>query len=264
VNAGTLADGGFQVTGNSTGIFTLVGTSGLTLGTTSGSGTSFPLNFTTLHISLSATSTTTYNSNSAQTVANTPSVYGHLSTVATSAVTKTLGGDIVVAGNLNNGTNNTLDFAGFNLSFGGSYTNSGTITANATTSTLTFNGSVTQSFATNGGTYTGNLLSSLVINNSAAAGVTLSTQSATLSFSNVTINPSRLFNLSNGATGQTIRISGNYSNNGTLTGNIGTSTIVLNGSSPQTFTIGTYTSSALANLQISKQRWCCFRRTFKC
>src|SRR6185436_10212202 len=119
------------------------------------------------------------------------------------------------------------------------------------TSTLTFNGSTTQSFATNGGTYTGNLVSNLVIDNSAAAGVTLSTQAATLSFNNVTINAGKLFNLSNGATGQTIRISGNYSNNGTLTGNVGASTIVLNGSAPQTLTIGTYTSSALANLQIN-------------
>ena len=113
VTAGTLADGGFQITGNGTGTFTLAAATTLTLGTVAAS-TGFPTSFTNAHITLNTTSTVNYNSNLAQTISNIPT-YGNLTTTATGAVTKTASGSFIVNGTFTNGTNNTFADGGFTI-----------------------------------------------------------------------------------------------------------------------------------------------------
>ncbi len=143
----------------------------------------------------------------------------------------------------------TFDLNGktLSLTLAAPTSNTGTITANASTSTIRLAGAVAQTLATNIGTYTGSLISNLIIDNSSASGVALTTQSATVGFGNVTINSSRLFNLATFA----IRIAGLYTNSGTITANGAGASITLNGTSPQTFNIGTYTSSALSNFAVN-------------
>jgi len=111
VTAGTLADGGFQISGNATGTLSMNASTTLTLGT-SGVATNFPTSFTHAHIILNATSTIIYNSDLAQTISNIPT-YGILTMSATSAVTKTALGPITVVGLFTNGANNTFADGGF-------------------------------------------------------------------------------------------------------------------------------------------------------
>lgn len=246
ITAGTFADGGFSIT-SFTGSQTMTIASGATfqIGTAAFAST-FPTSFITYN--LNPASTVVYNSNAVQAISNVPT-YGNLTLTATSAVTKTpTGGSLAVAGTFTIGLNNTFDLAGFDILLSGGYANNGTMKANAAGSIVDFVGSAAaQTFTTNTGTYTGNLISNLVIDNSNAAGVSLGTQSATLGFTNVTITAARVFNLA----AQTIRIAGTFTNLGTLTANAAGSTIMLNGSAAQTFTIGTYTSSVLAGFTIN-------------
>lgn len=120
VTAGSLADGGFQITGNATGTFTLSASTTLTLGTTAtaATATSFPTGFTSGHIALNTTSTVNYNFTPAvsggQTISNVPT-YGILKTTATAAVTKTAAGAFTVNGLFTNGTNNAFADGGFTI-----------------------------------------------------------------------------------------------------------------------------------------------------
>jgi len=126
VTAGSLADGGFQITGNGSGTFTLAASTTLTLGTTA-TATSFPSSFIAAHIALNTTSTVNYNANSAQTISNVPT-YGNLTTTATSAVTKTAAGALTVNGTFTNGTNNTFADGGFTITLKDGATMTGTHT----------------------------------------------------------------------------------------------------------------------------------------
>ncbi len=125
VTAGNLVDGGFQITGNGTGTFTLPAGSMLTLGTAA-TATNFPISFIRGNISLNTTSIVNYNSNVTQTISSVP-VYGNLTTTATGAVAKTADGAITVNGNIANGVNNTLADGGFIVTAKGNVTNNGTI-----------------------------------------------------------------------------------------------------------------------------------------
>jgi hypothetical protein len=113
-----LADGGFQIVGNATGTVNLATGATLTLGTTTGTGTLFPTNFTSGNITLNSSSTVIYNSNLSQNVAALN--YGNLtfnSTVASSqktllgsvsvATTLSLTNSLVILGNNNLTVNNT-------------------------------------------------------------------------------------------------------------------------------------------------------------
>lgn len=126
VTAGTLADGGFQITGNGTGTLTLAAGTTLTLGVVA-TATSFPTTFTAGHIALNATSTVNYNSNLAQTISELPT-YGNLTTTATGAVTKTAAGAVTIAGLFTNGTNNTFADGGFTITVKDGATMTGTHT----------------------------------------------------------------------------------------------------------------------------------------
>ena len=131
VTAGTLADGGFQITGNGTGVFTLAAGTTLTLGTNV-AATNFPTNFTSGNMVLNTTSTVNYNSSQTQTISNLPN-YGNLATTTTGVVTKTAAGAFTVNGTFTNGTNNTFADGGFTITLKdgctmtGSHTGSGKI-----------------------------------------------------------------------------------------------------------------------------------------
>jgi len=108
ISGGSFVDGGYQITGNASGILSTSAGTALVLGGGSTS-TSFPTAFTSGNISLSPTSTVLYNSNQAQTISTTPS-YGNLEIKpAANSLTDTLAsGTLTVNGNLTigNGTNN--------------------------------------------------------------------------------------------------------------------------------------------------------------
>ena len=158
INAGTLADGGFQITGNGTGTMTMAAGTGLTLGSVA-TATSFPTNFIAANITLNATSTVTYNSNQPQTISSVPT-YGHVTLTATGAVTKTLDGALSLNGNLTIGLNNTLSVSGSNFPIGikGNWTNNSAAAAfSAGTGTVTFSGAGAQALGGTSATTFNNL-----------------------------------------------------------------------------------------------------------
>jgi hypothetical protein len=100
---GTLADGGFQITGNGTGTLNVAAGATLQIGAAGANMETFPTLYTSAQITLNATSTVIYNSTSAMAVAGSitsvgPSTYGNLT--LSSASTKTAASAISVAGNL--------------------------------------------------------------------------------------------------------------------------------------------------------------------
>lgn len=129
----TLADAGYQITGNASGILTVGSGAALSIGT-AGTATLFPTNYINANISLNAISTVVYNSDQAQTISVVPT-YGHLTLTATSSVTKTISGAATIETNLTIGTNNILSITGAgsvqinngDLILNGSIQNDGTI-----------------------------------------------------------------------------------------------------------------------------------------
>lgn len=81
VQAGTLDDGGYQITGNATGTLTLASGNSLRLGSAA-SATAFPTLYTTDHIALEYSSTVVYQAAASQTISSTPS-YWNLSLLPT-------------------------------------------------------------------------------------------------------------------------------------------------------------------------------------
>ena len=131
INAGTLADGGKQITGNSTGLLTMMGGTGLTLGSTT-VATTFPTLFTSANISLTPTSgssTVTYNSNQQQSISSIP-VYSNLTLTSTitSTIQKIIDGNISVNGTLTVNAQNTLNDNGYTISCNGSINTNGSHT----------------------------------------------------------------------------------------------------------------------------------------
>ena len=120
----TFSDGGYQITGNGTGTFTLTAGANLILGTAA-SATSFPTDFTTGNISFASTSTVTYNSNASQNISNAP-VYGNLTLSCASAASRNASGDLTVSGILTIGTNISLNDNGHTITAQGNVVNNGT------------------------------------------------------------------------------------------------------------------------------------------
>jgi len=123
IKAGTLADGGKQITGNSTGLLTMMGGTGLALGSTT-VATTFPTLFTSANISLTPTSgssTVTYNSNQQQSISSVP-VYSNLtlSSSTTSSIQKIIDGNLSINGTLTVNAQNTLNDNGYAISCNGS------------------------------------------------------------------------------------------------------------------------------------------------
>ena len=161
---GTLADGGFQITGNATGTLTMGANTFLTLGSAA-TATTFPTNFVAANIALNTTSTVTYNSSVAQTISSVPT-YGNLTLTTTLAITKTLDGDLTIVGNLTIGVNNTLSVSGSNyaINIGGNWSSITGSAFTAGTGTVTFNGSGAQQIT---GTLTPKLFYNLTVANTA-------------------------------------------------------------------------------------------------
>ena len=252
----SLVDGGFQITGpgtsgGSTGSNTFNIVSGASFTSTNTNNTTAAGYYGAMPLfqtyTFNAASTVNYNAAVAQNIYNVPSPgYGNLMLFAASASTKSLVATTYVQGTVTTSSaNNTLNLNGDTIYIAGAIplANTGTLTANASGSSVILNGTASQTF-TVAGTYTGSLISNLIDANTNASGVLLG---GSYNFNNVTINASSLLNLN----AKTMSIAGQYSNNGNLTGNAASSTIVLNGTSAQTFAIGAYTGNALYDFTVN-------------
>ena len=114
ISAGTLADGGKQIIGNTTGTFTMLNGTVLTLGSTT-TATLFPTLFVPANVSISnpplISTTVSYSSNIPQSISSIPT-YSNLtlSTSATSSIQKSIDGNTTINGVLTiNGYNNLND-----------------------------------------------------------------------------------------------------------------------------------------------------------
>ena len=140
---GTLADGGFQITGNGTGTLNIAAGATLQIGAGGANTETFPTLYTSAQITLNAASTVIYNSTSAMAVAGSvasvgPSTYGNLT--LSSASTKTAASAISVAGNLTVNAG-TFSDGGFQITGNGTGTlnvaNGATLQIGAGTATIT-------------------------------------------------------------------------------------------------------------------------------
>jgi hypothetical protein len=140
-----------------------------------------------------------------------------------------LGADLELKGNFTVNSSRSFDLAGYTLTIGGSYTNSGTLSANASGSTLHFNGAAAQTLT--GGSYTGSHISNVISSNTHASGLNLNLNAAN-SIGNLTVNSGASLQIAN----VVLNVKGNISNNGTFFTNGANSTTQLNinGTSQQT------------------------------
>ena len=128
---------------------------------------------------------------------------------------------------LNINGSSTLDMHGDTLGIFGSYTNNGTLKANAPTATLVFNGTSGQSMSN--GTITGGYFSNITVNNAAGFTFNNSTQIGSLS---PVINGALTLTSGNTAiaNGQSLIIDGTISGAGTLSSNSNNTNLTLGGS----------------------------------
>ena len=250
VNAGTLSDGSYQITGNATGTLTVA--SGATLQIGTAAATTFPTLFTAPNIILTG-STVIYGATATQAISLTPT-YNNLT--LNGASTKTANGALTINGNLTVNAG-TLADGGFTITGGGTLsvaagatltlgtttvatsfpTSFGTITLN-TTSTVNYNSNVAQTISSV--PFYGNLTLT-------ATGAVIKTLGGSVIVANnLTIGVNNTLNLN----GLTLSIAGTYSNSGTLNASAASSTIQLNGTAAQIFTVGTYTGSLINTLII--------------
>lgn len=145
ITAGTLVDNGYQITGNSTGLFTMGANTSLYVGSTT-VATTFPTFTNASQFNLDATNTVSYTTGSflPQTVrglnsATASQQYGHL--IITGSGYKSLDAATTIRGNLTVNTNNEFIDAGFQITGNatGSF-NMGncTLTLGSATSATTF------------------------------------------------------------------------------------------------------------------------------
>lgn len=155
VSAGTLSTSTYQITGNAAGVFSLAAGTILTLGST-GSATNilFPTNYINGNISLSSTSTVTYQGNNAQTISTVPT-YGNL-TINTYSGSKVADGNITLAGNLVTTSPSTLSMTTFTLNVSGTYTGTGALSFSSGNFDLTGTFTNTGAFTCGTGTVTYN------------------------------------------------------------------------------------------------------------
>lgn len=161
VLAGTFADGGYQITGNSTGTLTVANGATLQIGAGTNTTESFPSLFTTDHISLGLTSTVNYYwvTGTSQIVGGSigsigPSTYGNLTITGTTG-TKTMESDITVAGNFNIASaGQIISDGGHSITVNGNIVNNGRHTGNGK---IILSGGSTVHAISGGTSYFGNL-----------------------------------------------------------------------------------------------------------
>ncbi len=248
-NSATLADGGNLITGPGTGsgLFNVISGGAFTMTNTNANPMPVFQNYT-----FGSTSTVNYNGVATQNIYAVPSPgYGNFSMGAAAAAVRQLAGTTYVQTQVATSANNTFDLNGNTITIAGatpfSQSATATLTANAAGSTIHLNGTVAQTM-TIAGTITGTLIANLTSSNTnAATGAALGTTPATYTIGNLTINPGSYFNLN----GRTMNLTGSYTNNGTLIGNATSSILAFTGTSPQSFTIGTYNLSQLFGMTIN-------------
>jgi len=262
VNANnTMADGGFQITGNATGTMTMAAGTGLTLGTVA-TATAFPTNFTNANITLSATSTVTYNSNVAQTISGVPA-YGNLTLAATAAVTKTLGAAVTINGNLTLNNLNTLDVSAsnFGINLGGNWN---AVTGSVFTprsGVVTFNGTGAQQIL---GTLVTKTYYDVVLNKTSGTLLNTAGSTTTVNVNNLTMTqgnftPPATLGIAASFTGTAgtltagtnINISGDWTNNG-VTFTPGANTVTFNSTTAAQGINGTAVTQTFNNLVVNK------------
>jgi hypothetical protein len=230
ITAGTLADGGKQIVGDASRNLSMAASTGLTLGNVS-AATQFPKNFISANVTLNASSTVTYNANSAQSISSVPSSYGNLTLTSTAAVIKSLSDSILINGNITINLNNTLNANNYKIRLKGNWTNSaGANGFTAGTDTVTF----------------------------IAAGV--QAISGTTQFSNILIGSTTTFRLSASAD---VRYGGTVINNGVFDANTNIATLTINGPSAlpantrsfQHFTIGSGANIIAPDTLFIKGNW---------
>ncbi len=257
----TLADGGFQITGNGTGTMTTAAGTGLTLGTAA-TATAFPTNFVNANIALNATSTVTYNSNAAQTISGVPA-YGNLTLAATAAVTKTLGSAVTINGALTLNNLNTLDVSASNygITLGGNWNAVTGSVFTARSGVVTFNGTGAQQIL---GTLVTKTYNNVVINmtpgmllNTAGGTTTVNVTNLTMTQGNFTppatlgITGSLTLTAGTLTAGTNINVSGNWTNNGgTFTP--GANTVTFNSAAVAESINGTAATQTFNNLIVNK------------
>ncbi|MBN8701770.1 MAG: T9SS type A sorting domain-containing protein [Bacteroidetes bacterium] len=220
IQTGTLDMSTFDIAGNAVGTFTMAASTALRVGNTgSAVAVAFPSGFTAGNISLNASSTVTYQANTAQTVSSVPT-YGNL-TLSTSG-NKTLGGATTnVGGTLTVSLGPTLVIGANTLNVtGGNCVNTGEITISTghldiadsydytSTGNLTFSGAGTMEVGddwTNTGTFTPNV-STVTFNGTQA---TQQVASETMSFYNLVLNNSTSTNDFTVVDGSTVSITNN-------------------------------------------------------
>jgi SHS2 domain-containing protein len=106
----TVSDGGYQISGNASGTFSMATGTTLTLGSIT-TATLFPTNYINSNIALDAASEVIYNSNQSQTISVVPT-YGNLTLTSTASVTKTISGTATVATTVTVNANNILSITG--------------------------------------------------------------------------------------------------------------------------------------------------------
>lgn len=155
ISSGTLADGGYQITGNNNGTLNVASGAALTIGATASSNiTEFPTLFTRDRITMGATSTVAFQANANQTISNIP-IYGNL-TILTGTLPSTKmfsATPVKLQGSLNITTASvTLETNSDSIYISGSLTGAGTL--NSASSVILIKGSNSHTGTFNCGTGT--------------------------------------------------------------------------------------------------------------
>ena len=255
VSGGTLADGGYQITGNINGTLSMASGTGLFLGSAA-TATTFPTSFTAAHISLNSASTVTYASDQVQTVSGVPT-YGNLTIQGTS--TKSLDAATIIAGTTTLSAG-TLNSNGFDLTVGGNWVNNGGAFTPGT-NTVTFNGTGAQAVQ---GSAASQTFYGLVVAKTVGTTLSVSGSTTTLSVNGFTETTGNFtapatMNIAAGATltagtytaGTNTNVTGgNWTNNGgTFTP--GTNTITFSGTAGQAIN-GSLASQTFYALVVAK------------
>lgn len=260
VTSGVLADGGFQLTGNATGTWTMGAN---TIYRTTKTATNWiPTLFTSISldasstIDLAMTTATTFASGAFSQISNT---FPNLSSSA-GAVVKTLGAAITVSGNLTI-TTGTIADGGFQIAGGGTGTltiaNGATLTLGSTATATTFPSFATNTLgATSNVSYNSNQAQTISSTPVYGNLLTVATAAVTKTFDGNTTIVGTLTNGTNNTLNfdwVTVAIAGTtpLSNSGTINATNGGCVLKLNGTATQTLTFGgSYTSNILSNLEI--------------
>ena len=268
VSSGTLSDGGFQITGNSTGLLSVAAGATLQLGVAGATTDNFPTAFTNANITLAATSTVVYNTTSNITIPAIPNAYSNL-TISSTAV-RTLAAAITVNGNLainggtladggfqitGNSTGTLTAASGATLQIGAGTNTTETFPTNFTTANIALNAASTVNYSWITGTTQVVAGSIAGVGPSTYGNLTITGVTGTKTAASPITVAGTLTIASNGETfadgGNTITVNGNVVNNATYSG--AGEIKITGGSIAHTITspTGTSVTATFGNLEIA-------------